>query len=380
MPRQPTFQSSITKFSAKPPGHDAARQRENQRRHRARVKGRICDLEATLASTQSKLDDALKQIEELHAEISRLRALQPPTLQANETSSLITCHAGVDSSDIQESLNDIDDVPEPMPDSPMPASPQSTAAIEDSNNDGPLLPPTHPDESTITCRDAYAIIMDRNTSDLDSETMNQWLKPGFRRAAVPGSGCRIETHPAIGQRAEAPGVGLNINLQNLPRVIFPVAPHTTTTRMTHFNHLGHISIGVRDYVVSRAFYTAVLAPLGLRLVYDSGPVSDPSTGKVRTLGYGPDEEHELLNIFEHQDAATPGPGFHIAFNAPTRQAVVDFHAKAIEFGGTDNGTPGVREHYGRNYFAAFVVDPDGWRLEAVCKVPLEQEEPSETRR
>ncbi|KAK4196858.1 Lactoylglutathione lyase [Triangularia verruculosa] len=148
--------------------------------------------------------------------------------------------------------------------------------------------------------------------------------------------------------------------------------------MTHFNPLGHISIGVRDYAVSRAFYTAVLAPLGLKLVYDSGPISGVPIGKVRTLGYGPDEEHELLNIFEYQDSAPPGRGFHLAFNTPTRQAVIEFHAKAIELGGTDNGTPGVREHYGKNYFAAFVVDPDGWRLEAVCKVPPEKEGKSET--
>ncbi|KAK0673197.1 hypothetical protein QBC41DRAFT_333850 [Cercophora samala] len=182
MPRQPNLQDSIIKFSAKPPGHDAARQRENQRRHRARVKERICDLETALVNTQSKLDDALKQIEELNAEISRLRTLASPTLQASETSTLAnSCHAGIGSSGIEEHSDDIDNA-------------TITAAIEDSNNDGPLLPPTLPGESTITCRDAYDIITDRNTSDLDSETMNQWLKSGFRRAVVPGSGCRVETH------------------------------------------------------------------------------------------------------------------------------------------------------------------------------------------
>jgi catechol 2,3-dioxygenase-like lactoylglutathione lyase family enzyme len=146
--------------------------------------------------------------------------------------------------------------------------------------------------------------------------------------------------------------------------------------MSHFNPLGHISIGVRNYDTAKAFYTPVLAPLGLKLVYDS-EASAPGTkkNKIRTLGYGPSEEHELLNIFEFgDDAAPPGPGFHLAFDAPTRDAVVEFHAAAMASGGTDNGLPGVRRHYGGNYFAAFVVDPDGWRLEAVCKVPVGGEE------
>jgi catechol 2,3-dioxygenase-like lactoylglutathione lyase family enzyme len=146
--------------------------------------------------------------------------------------------------------------------------------------------------------------------------------------------------------------------------------------MSHSNPLGHISIGVRSYDAAKAFYTAVLAPLGLKLVYDS-EASAPGTkkNKIRTLGYGPDEEHELLNIFEFgDDAAAPGPGFHLAFDAPTRDAVVEFHAAAMASGGTDNGLPGVRRHYGGNYFAAFVVDPDGWRLEAVCKTTVGVEE------
>ena len=131
--------------------------------------------------------------------------------------------------------------------------------------------------------------------------------------------------------------------------------------------LGHMSIGVRNYEVSKAFYTAVLAPLGLKLVYDSEAPSGKKS-KVRTLGYGPDKDHEVLNVFEFgDDAAPPGPGFHLAFNAPTRLAVVEFHANAMECGGMDNGLPGVRKHYGDHYFAAFVVDPDGWRWEALCK-------------
>lgn len=139
----------------------------------------------------------------------------------------------------------------------------------------------------------------------------------------------------------------------------------------HPRPLGHMSIGVRSYEISKSFFTAVLEPLGLRLVYDS-EAKGPSSKEPRTLGYGPDEDHELLNIFEYGDeAAPPGKGCHIAFNAPTRGAVVQFHAAALRFGGTSNGEPGVRVNYGPNYFAAFVICPDGWRWEAVCKTPEE---------
>jgi catechol 2,3-dioxygenase-like lactoylglutathione lyase family enzyme len=139
--------------------------------------------------------------------------------------------------------------------------------------------------------------------------------------------------------------------------------------MAHRNPLGHISIGVRNYEVSKAFYTAVLGTLGLFLVYDSEAAAPGAKkGGVRTLGFGPDKDHEVLNVFEFgDDAAPPGPGFHLALTAPTRMAVVEFHATAMGKGGADNGLPGVRKHYGANYFAAFVVDPDGWRLEALCK-------------
>ncbi|EWY79626.1 Glyoxalase/Bleomycin resistance protein/Dihydroxybiphenyl dioxygenase [Fusarium oxysporum f. sp. albedinis] len=130
----------------------------------------------------------------------------------------------------------------------------------------------------------------------------------------------------------------------------------------YLNTLGHISLGVRDYEASKAFYDVVLAPLGLKLVYQSTATAP------RTLGYGPDPDDELINLFEYKDSATaPGPGCHIAFNAPTRQAVRDFYEAAVRCGGKSNGEPGLRIHYGPIYFAAFVIDPDGWRLEAVCK-------------
>jgi catechol 2,3-dioxygenase-like lactoylglutathione lyase family enzyme len=67
------------------------------------------------------------------------------------------------------------------------------------------------------------------------------------------------------------------------------------------------------------------------------------------------------------DAQAAGPGFHLAFAAPSRDAVDAFHRAAVANGATDNGAPGLREHYGPTYYAAFVIDPDGHRLEAVFK-------------
>ncbi|SPN99112.1 uncharacterized protein DNG_02147 [Cephalotrichum gorgonifer] len=132
----------------------------------------------------------------------------------------------------------------------------------------------------------------------------------------------------------------------------------------HHQILGHISIGVRSIAQGKSFYTAVLAPLGLHLVYES-----PPGHSVATLGYGPDTSHEVVNIFEYGDAASPpGRGSHVAFNAPSREAVEEFHTAGVESGGASNGLPGLRENYGPTYFAAFLVDPDGWRLEAVCKL------------
>lgn len=133
--------------------------------------------------------------------------------------------------------------------------------------------------------------------------------------------------------------------------------------------LSHISLPITSHALSKAFYTAVLLPLNIHLVYDSTTASPaPPSGKTPTLGFGPDPAHEILNLFELGDDALPaGQGFHLAFHAPSREAVVDFHAAAMANGGTDNGLPGVRKAYGERYFAAFVVDPDGWRLEAVCK-------------
>ncbi|WP_310347116.1 VOC family protein [Pelomonas aquatica] len=120
--------------------------------------------------------------------------------------------------------------------------------------------------------------------------------------------------------------------------------------------LHHISFGVTDLGNMAAFYDAVLAPLGQVRVWD-GPQS---------VGYGhPGQDDKLLLNLRDAGAHPPGAGFHIAFSASSRKAVDQFHAAALAHGGKDNGPPGLREHYGPNYYAAFVVDPEGHRIEAV---------------
>lgn len=151
---------------------------------------------------------------------------------------------------------------------------------------------------------------------------------------------------------------------------FEVTGHTENKKM-HSHPLGHISIGVRNYETAKRFYSATLPLLGLALVYDSTAAAQgtPSGDDgPRTLGYGPDADNELLNIFEYgSHASAPGPGSHIAFNTDSRAVVDHFYEAAIQNGGKSNGAPGVRPHYGKSYYAAFVIDPDGWRLEVVCR-------------
>ncbi len=88
----------------------------------------------------------------------------------------------------------------------------------------------------------------------------------------------------------------------------------------------------------------------------------------RAAGYGPEGftgEAPFAVIAFGDDAATPERGLHIAFAATARSTVDAFHAAAVEAGGTDDGPPGIRQHYDPGYYAAFVIDPDGHRLEAV---------------
>jgi catechol 2,3-dioxygenase-like lactoylglutathione lyase family enzyme len=120
--------------------------------------------------------------------------------------------------------------------------------------------------------------------------------------------------------------------------------------------LGHLSFGVRDLERAARFYDAVLAPLGYGRVWSN----------ARAIGFGPPGGGDRLALFSRpDDASPPGPGFHLAFDAPNPDAVDAFHDAALKAGGEDAGGPGLRPHYGSSYYAAFVIDLDGYKLEAV---------------
>ena len=115
----------------------------------------------------------------------------------------------------------------------------------------------------------------------------------------------------------------------------------------------HIGLHAHDLAKSRRFYEAVLEPLG--------HVAGPSDHE--TASFGPPDSPAL---WLYATKATHGPGVHVAFRAESRRAVDAFHAAGLEAGGRDNGAPGLRADYGPNYYAAFLVDPDGNNVEAVC--------------
>lgn len=123
--------------------------------------------------------------------------------------------------------------------------------------------------------------------------------------------------------------------------------------------LDHLGLTVSDFPKSRAFYDAALAPLGIGLVMQ---VTPEQTGGSSHLGYG----SEGRPYFWIGDAGSAGGKVHVAFAAQNRAAVDAFYAAAIAAGGKDNGPPGLREHYHPNYYGAFVLDPDGHNVEAVC--------------
>jgi catechol 2,3-dioxygenase-like lactoylglutathione lyase family enzyme len=119
----------------------------------------------------------------------------------------------------------------------------------------------------------------------------------------------------------------------------------------------HVSIGVRDVARTKRFYDAALKPLGYSCL---------SEGKD-SLGYGAGDVGLWISTSGKPVPADTESGLHFCFVAPSRASVDVFHANAIGAGGKSNGEPGLRESYGPNYYAAFIVDPDGYRIEAYCK-------------
>lgn len=119
--------------------------------------------------------------------------------------------------------------------------------------------------------------------------------------------------------------------------------------------LHHASLPVEDLSQATALYDAALAPLGYRRVC-SGP---------GFAGYGVEDGEDKLALKETVPSVAAGPGSHIALAAPSREAVDAFHRAALQHGATDNGGAGPRPHYGPTYYAAFIIDLDGHRVEAV---------------
>jgi catechol 2,3-dioxygenase-like lactoylglutathione lyase family enzyme len=117
----------------------------------------------------------------------------------------------------------------------------------------------------------------------------------------------------------------------------------------------HVAVRVSDPGASRAFYEAALAPLGLGIVFG---MDDGGAG----FGAG-------ATLFIVRGGEPLSGPVHVAFHAGDHAAVDAFHAAALAAGGSDNGGPGIRETYHPNYYAAFVLDPDGHNIEAVCQTP-----------
>jgi catechol 2,3-dioxygenase-like lactoylglutathione lyase family enzyme len=125
--------------------------------------------------------------------------------------------------------------------------------------------------------------------------------------------------------------------------------------------LDHVGFPVLDYERSKAFYTRALAPLGYTLVMEVRQDEQDSPA----AGFGADGKPDLWIGGE----GGLNRALHVAITADDRAAVDAFYAAALAAGGKDNGAPGLRPHYHPNYYGAFVLDPDGHNVEAVCHKP-----------
>ncbi len=123
--------------------------------------------------------------------------------------------------------------------------------------------------------------------------------------------------------------------------------------------IDHFGLSVGDLARSRAFYDAALAPIGMVAMMEF-----PIDNGQSTIGYGKGKP-----IFWISGGARTTPHMHIAFQVETRDEVDAFHAAALAAGATDNGGPGLREMYHPTYYGAFVLDPEGHNVEAVCHRP-----------
>ena len=120
----------------------------------------------------------------------------------------------------------------------------------------------------------------------------------------------------------------------------------------------HVKFGVSDFAVSKAFFKKALEPLGVAVIAEGEPTYGVELGR-------PDNNASLV-LFQTEEKPAH---LHLAFVAENRQQVDAFYRAALEAGGKDNGAPGLRPQYNANYYAAFVIDPDGHNIEAVCHEP-----------
>jgi catechol 2,3-dioxygenase-like lactoylglutathione lyase family enzyme len=126
--------------------------------------------------------------------------------------------------------------------------------------------------------------------------------------------------------------------------------------------IDHTGLAVSDPVRSRRFYDEALAPLGYKVIME---IPKEFTRGAVVLGYGVPPKADL---WVHE--GTPNqPRLHIALRADSRAQVDAFYKAAMAAGGKDNGPPGLRPHYHKHYYGAFVLDPDGHNIEAVCHLP-----------
>ena len=123
--------------------------------------------------------------------------------------------------------------------------------------------------------------------------------------------------------------------------------------------IDHTGVGVSDYKKSKEFYTKALAPLGYTMLAEI-PAAVTKSADVAGFGEAPKPD------FWINSGVPQKPHVHIAFRAKTKKQVDEFYAAALSAGGKDNGKPGPRPHYHANYYGAFVLDPDGHNIEAVC--------------
>jgi len=126
--------------------------------------------------------------------------------------------------------------------------------------------------------------------------------------------------------------------------------------------IDHTGVVSSDFVKSKAFYSAALAPIGYSLILE---LAASVTGHADVAGFGEPPKPD----FWISGGSPNRPPVHIAFRVSSRAKVDAFYKAAMAAGGRDNGAPGLRPHYHPNYYGAFVLDPDGHNIEAVCHEP-----------